>query len=38
VLAQQRDQPLAVGVGSQRPQSARARHGYPAGRTTTAVP
>src|SRR6476646_3282991 len=35
VLAQQRDQPLAVGVGDQRPCAG---HGYPAGPTTTAVP
>jgi hypothetical protein len=38
VLAQQRDQPLAVGLGGQRPRAAWTGHGYPVGRTTTAVP
>ena len=38
VLAQQRHQPFAVGFGGQRPRAARAGHGYPVGRTTTAVP
>jgi hypothetical protein len=38
VLAQQPDQPLAIGVGGQRPRDARTGHRYPAGRTTTAVP
>ena len=38
VLAQQPDQPVAIGVGGQRPRGARTGHRYPAGRTTTAVP
>jgi hypothetical protein len=40
VLAEQGDQPFAIGLASQPPGTAGrgTGHSYPAGRTTTAVP